>query len=286
MGRISDICRSTGRFFSSVGELSRWSIRAVLQEDFVNHIPRETRDKPLRVLGNGPSLKGTLERLTDPAYDYFMVNDAPLSASFFDIRPCYLALADEFYFTPEAHEMAKACSRIDWDLTLFIPYQYRRTATDLYGQNPHVRICPWHNNSLEEAFVFRRTAFRLFKRGLSCPVTQNIMIGAIYCGINSGYHEIQLFGAEHSWLQDLVINDKNEVCLINRHYYDHGEPELIPWTKVDDVTIWRLPDLLHTLAKAFESYHQLQAYADWLGDVHIYNYTPGSMIDAFPRKRL
>ena len=119
----------------------------------------------------------------------------------------------------------------------------------------------------------------LYKKGWVSPDGTNVSIGAIYSSILNGYKEINLLGLEHSWMKDVKVNDKNEVVLINRHYY--GDVEHV-WRDYEGNPI-KLTDFLASQLQTFTSHMDLRSFADYLGDVRIINRTKGSYIDAYER---
>ena len=275
------ISRSFFDFCESSLELFKWAVFSVVHENPVNYIKREDRTRPVAILGNGPSLK---EFRPEPGRDsdYCMVNFAPLSELFFSVKPAYHVLVDDAFFVAEQDELVGRMQQIDWDLRLFIPYKYRKIAQQRYGSNPHIHLVPIHLTGLPDTFAFKQTAYRLFKRGRALPIAENVMIAAIYCMMNSGYRQIELYGADHTWISQMMVDDQNRVCMVKDHYYDAHQVELKPLVNADG-SIPTLSQELRCQAKAFGAYEMLQGYADYLGDVVIRNRTAGSYIDAFPR---
>ena len=83
-------------------------------------------------------------------------------------------------------------------------------------------------------------------------------------------------------MKDIKVNDKNEVVLIDRHYY--GDTEHV-WVDYDGKPI-KLTDFLSSQLTTFTMHMNLRAFADYLGDVKIINCTEGSYIDAYERGKL
>ena len=210
-----------------------------------------------------------------------MVNFAPLSEMFFSFRPAYHVLVDDAFFVAEQDELAGRMQQIDWDLHLFIPYRNRKVARQRYGTNPHIHLVPIHFTGLPDTFTFKKLAFRLFKKGRALPIGQNVMVAALYCMMNSGYERISLYGADHSWISQIAVDEHNRVCMVQNHFYDK-QHEMKPLVNADG-SIPTLSQELRSQAKAFGAYEMLRGYADYLGNVAIRNKTPGSFIDAFPR---
>ena len=88
---------------------------------------------------------------------------------------------------------------------------------------------------------------------------------------------------EHSWTKLLTVNDDNDVCLYNPHFFDKNDVEVRTFKEIHHATSgWRMHEVLMAYAMMFESYWVLRDYADYL-HVDIINKTEGSFIDAFRR---
>lgn len=96
-----------------------------------------------------------------------------------------------------------------------------------------------------------------------------------------GFKDIYIIGADHSWIKTLDVNENNEVVSIQPHFYkDNNEEHSRVASVYKNV---RLHEILMSFHVAFKAYHQIAAYASAKG-VNIYNSTPASYIDAFPRR--
>ena len=80
-------------------------------------------------------------------------------------------------------------------------------------------------------------------------------------------------------MKDIRVNDKNEVVLIDRHYY--GDVEHV-WLDYEGNPI-KLIDFLSSQLVTFTGHLNLKNFADYLGDVKIINRTKDSYIDAYER---
>ena len=148
------------------------------------------------------------------------------------------------------------------------------------NQNIKVETTP---ASLSQMINSNKLRNYFFRNKMATPIQQNVVVGAIYAMIMEGFERINLLGVGHSWLNAMVVNEKNEVCLKDMHYYNK-EAELKPWYTVNGEP-YKMHVILRDLAQMFDSYHQLRCFADSLGDVRIVNYTKDSYIDAFERIR-
>ncbi len=271
-------------------ELLRWGMYRLYHERYRSYIIKKTRPRPILILGNGPSLKFMLDKFNDSEnYDYCMVNFSPLSSLFFKLKPRFYVLADGAFFSSlhkdlldKTRELSNKLLEIDWEITLYVPYIFLKQAKNDYGINEKISIIPFTIASFSDSFSFKKIEYWMFKKGLASPLVGNVAIAAIYCMINSGFKTIWLYGVEHSWMTQLIVDDNNRVCMKDTHYYDSSEVKYIPLLKPngEQERIW---EQLRYQAAAFASYGKLQGYAEYLGGVNIINKTKGSFIDAFPR---
>ena len=98
-----------------------------------------------------------------------------------------------------------------------------------------------------------------------------------------GYRQIYIIGADHSWIKTLDVNENNEVVSVQPHFYKDNDEENQRVTSVYRNV--RLHEILMSFHVAFKAYHKIADYAASKG-VSIYNSTPVSYIDAFPRRNL
>lgn len=269
-----------------------WFLRQIKNENFKNYISYIEKEKTVKILGNGPSLNKVINDSqffnTRDKVHFCVVNSCALSPLFEQIKPEHYVLADpEFFNRPIKNNQTKSLIeillKVDWNIKLYIPFKFYNLIKDEMVSNNCIEVIPFHTNKLNNNTRQKRTKFWLYRKGLSSPRIQNVIIGCIYCMINSGYKEIKLYGIEHSWTNSLAVNDNNQVCLKDSHYYDTAEVKMEPWLKYTGEP-YRLHEVLRDLAYMFEGYVELKEYAEYIGDVKIINCTPNSFIDAFDRE--
>ncbi|MBD5322010.1 MAG: hypothetical protein HDS01_04470 [Bacteroides sp.] len=277
--RISDFMSLTGQSLKSAVKLVLQSRRATITRD-------DRKGRPLLILGNGPSLAANISGDMDilRSHDTLAVNFAANTDDFFEIRSRYYLLMDPYYFTPDNPDpnVKRLFDRLNrlvtWDMTLFIPVGRNK---DVLGiDNPRIRIERFNPVGVEGFAWLEHLAIRC-RRGLPRP--RNVLVPAIMVGIWLGYKDIYLLGADHSWLRTLDVDDDNHVISVQPHFYADGEEEHKRVATLFRDT--RLHELLGSFTMAFRSYHGIRRYVD-TSDVNIYNATPGSYIDAFPRRRI
>ena len=247
---------------------------------------KKIQPKRLCLLGNGPTFNQIEEHLEAlKGFDFCAVNLSVNTDIFFRIKPKMFVIVDMIFWQQPEKEVIKECweniQKIDWDITICIPFNFPTSMKRTFEKNHFVKVRRYSNNVWQpELPMANRLKMWLYKRGWVSPDGTNVSIGAIYASILNGYKEINLLGLEHSWMKDIKVNDKNEVVLINRHYY--GDVEHV-WRDYEGNPI-KLVDFLTSQLQTFTGHLSLRSFADYLGDVRIINRTKGSYIDAYERE--
>ena len=259
------------------------SIGKLLISTHKTHYPRGSHDRPLVILGNGPSLADTIASHAEYIarhVDAMAVNFAANTPEFRQLRPRYYILADPHFFAnpddPNVARLLRNIASVDWQMTIFLPFAARRNCSLQPGE--YLSIEYYNAVGIEGFDALQRWTFNS-RRGMPRP--RNVLIPAIMTGIGMGYTEIFITGADHTWTATLSIDDENHVLSHQPHYYkeDGKEEKRIR----NEYLKYPLHSILYSFYLAFKSYHIIADYASRRG-IAIYNATPGSMIDAFPRK--
>lgn len=243
--------------------------------------PRERR---LIILGNGPSLNDTLRdsRPELELADLMAVNFAANAPVFTDLKPEYYILADPHFFSgdsdPNVVSLYSRLAAVDWPMTLYLPA--RAGVHQAVSSNPSIRVERFNPVGAEG---FHSVVHRLYDAGRAMPRPRNVLIAAIMTGLNAGYKTIYLTGADHSWPRTLSVDDDNTVVSVQPHFYADDSKEKERVTAVYRNV--RLHEIMYSFHVAFKAYHQIADYAASRG-ARIFNATPGSFIDAFPRRGL
>ncbi len=236
------------------------------------------------IMGNGPSLADTISDHRDIllSHPLLAVNFAANTPEFFFLKPCYYVLADPYFFNttdnPNLKKLTDNISRIDWEMTLFLPASTRKANIKL--GNSHVTVKYFNPVGIEG---FKCLENFVFSKGLGMPRPRNVLIPSIMIAIALGYKNIYITGADHSWTRTLSVNENNEVVSIQPHFYKDDEKEE---SRVKTEYLkYPLHQIIYSFYVAFKSYFTIERYARHR-NVMIYNATPGSFIDAFERKQL
>lgn len=245
---------------------------------------RTKRKSDVIVLGNGPSLKPILtEKLDDLLKidaDFVAVNFFCSSPLFTKIRPSLYVIADTAYFRPSGEEWIEKQKektienlfKVNWKLQLYIPASaIGSPLVEKLKKNSCLEICYFN---LVPVSAFKRIERLIFKMNLGMPRPENVLNASIYLLVNLHYKNIYLLGADHSWLREVNVSEKNEVVMGYEHFY--GDTNVV---KLDST----LSEWLLTQYYCFKAHDRLRNYADYM-KVNIFNATRGSFVDAYERK--
>lgn len=265
--------------------LTAKSLAKILIQSRKCRIKKCHRDKPLLIMGNGPSLSRTIADHTGSFddYDVMMVNFAASTPEFFDIKPAYYILADPVFFNPESNANVRRLNadlnRVDWEMKLLTPMDVSKSMIP-GGENGHISCDRFNFIGAEGSRGFERRAFDSRR---AMPRPRNVLVPALMTGLWMGYDTIYVAGADHSWTRTLEVDDENFVVTVQPHFYADNAIERDRVRQVYGNV--RLHEILYSFHVAFKSYFAVRRYADHLG-ARIVNVTPGSFIDAFERGAL
>lgn len=246
------------------------------------------------VMGNGPSLNASIDFLLSKnnKSTFIAVNDFAVSDIYNMVKPRYYIMVDNAYWDDACNSnprdialretvFSNLVKKTDWELSVFIPdYAYKSGCFKQLINNCKIDIIPFNRFEIKAEktdFYFNN----LLKNNTG--YFNNVLANAIYCSINLGFDELCILGAEHSWTEDIRVNDKNQVCTIKKHFFEN-DSDLIPWQKSDG-GIFSMAEILNALTHHFQAYELLAEYAE-RNHVKVYNMTRGSFIDAFERRNL
>lgn len=268
------------KFFNSIKSIAK--VASQSRKCTVCPIPDADR---IIIMGNGPSLNGTIEANSDilrklPTMAVNFAANAPVVR---EIKPRFYVLADPYFFSnAEDSNLKRLWSElesIDWPCTLYVPASMRKKACKAIRS----QMVSVEGFNAVGADGFEGLNHFLFRHGLAMPRPRNVLIPSIMLAIHAGFRTIDIVGADHSWMKTLSVAEDNEVVSIQEHFYSDNAEEKARVRH--EYRGYNLYQIVESFAVAFKSYIDIRAYADKRG-VKIYNCTPGSFIDAFPRRKL
>jgi hypothetical protein len=252
---------------------------------------KKTYSGTVAVLANGPSLKEDLPKLLAKKdlekTDYIVMNFFAFDPVFFQLKPHYYCLADGAFFRKSLRiqDVMKLYdilqNEVDWKMNLYIPKSMVCdfiTFSKLLNENITVI-------GINTIWYTGYECFRNFfyQKGFAMPEIRTVAALAIYVGINSGYSKIFLYGVDHTFFDGLLVNEKNQLCYKDTHFYDKSNIESEPIIDLWTGGVWKISDFLLNNSILFKSHDLLSEYAKYL-NVEIINCTDHSLIDSYKRK--
>ena len=287
---IKKCFRQLGLIIYYLFKLPSWRFHKILQ--------RNQFSGTAYVLVNGPSLKMALQQYDKGeqqiSHHTFMVNLSALDPHFKQIKPMHYCLSDPMFYQdyqPKKDQIRQVYdifeNEVDWDMYVYLcfyyEWEYKKLIEYSRVTNPHVKFVLMNRKTCPDLASPLRN--RLYKSGYFMPEDGTIANTAIYLALIEGYQEIRLYGADHNFFLELGVNDNNELCSIDSHFYDQGKPKMKVFknTCTAEDKAFRVHEFMYILYVMFQSHDLLRHFADFLG-ARIINCTPGSMIDSYERE--
>ncbi len=266
-------------------------LKVLIQARAGLNLPAATK-KACYILGNGPSLKQSLEKHRNlfTASELYVVNGFAISDYYKLLKPENYVFLDQYFTGYDGKNtpiltVQKTYEHLiedtSWPLNLFVPAATRKNLfwKELTLKNTNIRIV-YYNYVIFRGF--ENIAHWFFKHNLAMPQCQNILAASIFLAINRGYEKVIIYGADHSWHEQLIVDESNTVSTLDKHFYNPGGTEVNLKKRVKKRDSYGVHVYFASLSKAFYSYWVLQQYATERG-VNVLNASSKTYIDAFER---
>ncbi len=268
-------------------------VRILILSRFTIHLPKNeaTTDSSCVILANGPSLKQSLQNDLNfmLKHKILAVNNFVYSDYYEQLKPSYYVLNAPEYFmekgpTPLHAEIREKVysglvSRTTWPIFIFVPTVAAETNfwKKRLAQNKNISIVYYNSTPVEGWFTIVK---HLFKWNLGMARPHNVLIPSIFVALNMGFKKLYVFGADHSWHEELKVSDDNRMVVNHEHFYDQSQ-QVYAMYKLDGQE-YKIHDAFRKLYLAFKGYYVIREYASDL-NAEIYNASAKSYIDAFAR---
>lgn len=266
-------------------------VKILFMSSFNTDVKKKKQEKACVILGNGPSLNKLIKEQSDflKNKDLVSVNLFPNTPLFSELKPkIHVISAPDFwrydskplYFEMRKTHFESMAKKTDWPLEFYTPAPSRKFPEwkEMVQNNKNISAKYYNYTPVEGLSCFSHWAYR---NNLGMPRPHNVLVPAIMIAINLGYSEIYLWGADHSWLPLISVDDNNHALIDNKHFYDEGSSKPEQMNKPGS-EYRKLHEILKKLMYSFESYFVIKKYAERQG-AKIINGTPNSYIDAFER---
>ncbi len=243
------------------------------------------------VLGNGPSLRTSLEKY--PAFFHqhplIAVNSFSITPEYSLLKPTYYVVLDPGFWFGDSEVVTNTIKglveKTSWPLNLMVPHLAKKSPlfATLEKQNPNIKLV-YFNYTVYKGF--KGIGHWLYRKNMAMPQSQNVMVASLFLALNIGFKEVYLFGADHTWHESLMVNNENVVCFKDSHFYEGTEKTTYrPFYKgIHLKETFTSEEVFVTFSKIFKGYMQVEHYSKYLGS-KIYNASEVSFIDAFERTK-
>lgn len=283
---MKDLAKRVYYYFSLVWQSLFSVVCMIFFSSYKNSLKikkQNNRNSCCKVLGNGPSLRkefdNNLDQFQNIDNDVFCVNFFCEDPLFYEIKPFNYVIADNIFWKERKDEYTikmqdiffNCMNKVDWNLNLFIPndsFRYLKKCIT----NKNVNLIPYNRTPVDG---FKSVRHFIYKKNMGMPRPVNILNAALFLAVNMGYKKVNLYGADHSWISDLFVDDENNVCCYQSHFY--GEKTTFKMARGS------LALGLRSIADALDSYKLIKTYAESV-NCAIINKTIKSFVDIFDRE--
>jgi hypothetical protein len=290
MQALENIYNQLSFFLSNLFNSLLSLLKVILQSDFSIKYP-EADQKQCIILGNGPSLAQSLQKHQDffKSSPLVCVNSFALTEDYEKLKPSYYAMHDPGLWLSDSEIPRTIFNSImektTWPLTLFIPRSARKSSYIKRLSNfQNIKIVLYNYTVYKGASGIGNW---LYKNNLAMPQSQNVLVASLFLCLNLKFKEIYVFGADHTWHENIHVDDDNVLCIKDVHYYDNQEEiKLRKFYKgLHLKETFTVHEIFEAWAKVFKGYWAIEKYAKYCGS-KIYNASEVSFIDIFERKKV
>ncbi len=244
------------------------------------------------VLANGPSLRQDLDQYGSKlaSCNTMGVNMFVLSDEFILLKPKYYVILDINFFiekiilerVKEAQvEMLKAFKKnLNWEMILFIPVEAKNSFfhKQLAADNSSLKYVFFNRTNIEGLKSLRHC---MYSKGWGMPPPQNVLIGALMMAIHTGFNKIYILGADHSWHEEIHVNQDRSFEITDKHFYNQAGKRL-PKHHGESLNRIQIHEFFEELARTFRSHNMLEEFAR-SKNIEILNASSVSYIDAYKK---
>lgn len=251
------------------------------------------------ILGNGPSLKNQLDYLVSKKIDsdFMCVNAFVLSKYYRILKPkYYLITAIAILGDEQNDELENGIGEIrgkiinnlidktDWKINLFIPSYAKENKLLIkkIKENNNINIVYMNTNIFEG---YKTIKMYFLKKDMCVPYMVNVLVGAIYMALIMKYSNIYLLGCDHDWVKDISVNEKNELFINDKHFYNIDGKKCRWTTNAKKGMYQKMKDIYRNIFNLYLEYETLEVLSKKM-NCQIINLSLDSWIDIFIKKKL
>ena len=246
------------------------------------------------ILGNGPSLKKDIAKIIEIKNEhvFFVVNNFSSSEYYEKLQPKNYIIIDASFWRDNTHpdniairneSLENLKNKTKWPLNLFIPKEAydSKFFGNFLSSNLNIQIVPINTTPVEgNKFL----SHFLFRHNLGMPLPINVLIPCLLLAINSKFKTISLFGVDHSWSEEIFVNNENRLVGYDRHFFNEENKDIKPTSFYHNASdTVNISELFYNFHKAFQAYYIINNYSKEMKS-NIINMSSKSFIDAFKRE--
>ena len=283
--------KKTGSFFGQCFSTAASLLKVLFRSRLGVRLPIATGESCI-VLGNGPSLKSSLAKHpeTFKKHALFCVNSFSVTEEYTLYQPQYYVILDYGFWMSDGKIILDTVealrTKTTWKMHLFIPRMASKSKRfkELCKTNKNIQL---HYFNYTVFNGFSSVGNWLYSKNLAMPQSQNVLVAAIFLAINSSFKKVIVVGADHTWHENMHLDDNNMLSLKHVHFYDNEEKVThIPFKKgIHLEETFKVHEIFATWAKTFYGYIALEKYARYK-NCKIENASEVTFIDASERKKL
>ncbi len=271
-------------------------IKILIRSRLINiMLPNASPEDEIVILGNGPSLKDVFEKYPDflLGKKKMCVNSFAVSDQFERIKPEYYVFADPGWWIKKPLQdveklKAKVLQKVEgltWKINFLLPNEARNSA--FVKQLESNKLCAIYYYNKTTVRGFKPFIHLMYKKMLGMPRPQTVLVPALMLGINMQFKKIFLLGADHSWHEDLIVDEDNVLCIKHQHFTEilDSYRAYIPVREVHTGRYIKIYEQFESLTIIFRNYLIINDYAKYRGST-IWNASLKSYIDAFERYKI
>jgi hypothetical protein len=239
------------------------------------------------IVGNGPSFNHTIEYYPDKLkkMPLLVVNFFANHPLFFELKPENYFLLDPAFFSDNnltRDFINKLSEKVNWKMNVFIPYQQSKNGyfQNIIQKNTFITIYYFNYCIVNGFYEFKEFCF---SKNLAHVQSQNVLVAAIFNCIQMGFKTIYLDGADHSWIENISIDQNNNDLLLNDIHFNANEKRnLTTEFNSDNFNDSNLANQLYSQYLTFKGHEIVSRYAN-KKQVQIFNLSYHSLIDVYKR---
>lgn len=222
------------------------------------------------ILLTGPSLHVDLSKLHKNILsesDIWVVNSFATSEHYTKLMPRHYVFADSGYWDEDVSEYMDRLrtsvfnvitNQTNWEMILHFPdralnspflskFNINNLKVQFYNSNPLPYFGP-----IEKIF---------YQLGVSMPNSYNVLIAALFLTIYSNYSLIKILGADHSWVETITVNERNQIVLRQDSSFEKNRPFERVSNSSNGKTFFSNSELFNRWGQIFLQYSYLKKYA-------------------------